>query len=68
MTEDEAKRRFFLLATIRFSGVAMAFFGIAVIMRRLFEPADIIGTVLIAVGMFEVLILPTLLLRKWRGK
>lgn len=68
MTEDEAKQRFFMLAAIRFSGVAMAFFGIAVIMRRLVEPADIVGTALIAVGMFEVLILPTLLLRKWRGR
>ncbi len=68
MSPEDAKRRFFLLVGLRFSGVALAFLGIAVIMRRLVEPADIVGTILIAVGIFEVLILPTLLLRKWRGR
>ena len=66
MTEDQAKKRFFLLAAIRLSGVLIAFLGIAVIMRRLVEPADIVGTALIAVGAFEVIILPVLLLRRWR--
>lgn len=66
MTEDQAKRRFFILTALRFSGVAIAFLGIAVVAKRLVEPADIIGTALIALGAFEVLILPTLLLRKWR--
>jgi uncharacterized membrane protein YdcZ (DUF606 family) len=68
MTEEQAKRRFFLLAGIRLSGVLIAFFGIAVVMKRLIEPADIIGTALIAIGAFEVMVLPTLLLRSWRSK
>lgn len=68
MTEEQAKTRFFILTGLRFSGVAIAFLGIAVVMKRLVEPADIIGTALIALGAFEVLVLPTLLLRNWRGR
>lgn len=67
MTEDQAKRRFFALTILRFSGVALAFLGIAVIMKRLIEPADIIGTVLIAVGAFDVVVMPTILLRRWKS-
>lgn len=66
MTEDQAKQRFFILAALRFSGVAIAFLGIAVIMRRLVEPADLIGTALLLIGMFEVLVLPLLLVRRWK--
>lgn len=68
MTEEQAKQRFFLLAGLRLSGVVIAFFGIAVVMKRLVEPADIIGTALIAIGAFEVIVLPLLLLRSWRAK
>lgn len=68
MTEEQAKQRFFLLAGIRLSGVVIAFLGIAIIMKRLVEPADIIGTALIAIGAFEVIVLPVLLMRSWRTK
>ena len=68
MTEEQPKQRFFLLAGIRLSGVVIAFFGIAVVMKRLIEPADVIGTALIAIGAFEVIVLPVLLMRSWRTK
>lgn len=68
MTEDQARRRFFALTILRFSGVALAFLGIAVIMKRLIEPADIIGTVLLVIGAFDVLVFPTLLLRRWKSQ
>lgn len=68
MTEEQAKKRFFLLAGIRLSGVVLAFLGIAIVMKRLIEPADIIGTALIAIGAFEVILLPVLLMRSWRTK
>ena len=68
MTEEQAKQRFFLLAGIRLSGVVIAFLGIAIIMKRLVEPADIIGTALIAIGAFAVMVLPVLLMRSWRTK
>jgi voltage-gated potassium channel Kch len=68
MTPDPARNRFLAITLIRFGGVAIAFLGIAVIIRRLIEPADIIGTALLAIGAFEVLVLPVLLARHWRSK
>lgn len=68
MTEDLAKKRFFTLAILRFTGVALAFAGIAIVMKRLIEPADIIGTILIVIGAFDVLVFPTLLTRRWKTK
>lgn len=68
MTEDQAKKRFFALTLIRFSGVALAFLGIAIIMKRLIEPADVIGTVLLVIGAFDVLVFPTLLMRRWKSE
>jgi hypothetical protein len=68
MTDDLARKRFFTLVILRFAGVALAFLGIAVIMKRLIEPADVIGTVLLALGAFDVLILPTLLVRRWKSE
>ena len=68
MTEDLAKKRFITLTILRFSGVALAFLGIAIIMKRLGEPADVIGTILLIIGAFDVLIFPTLLLRHWKSK
>ncbi len=68
MTEDNlAKRRFLMLTVFRFSGVALAFTGISIVMKRWLEPADIIGTVLIALGAFEVIVLPLILVRAWRS-
>jgi hypothetical protein len=67
MTEsDPAKTRFLLLGLLRLSGVILAFLGIAIVMKRLVEPAEIIGGVLIAIGALEVLLLPILLVRRWR--
>jgi hypothetical protein len=67
MTEpDPAKTRFLLLGLVRLSGVIFAFLGIAIIMKRLVEPAEIIGGVLIAMGALDVLVLPALLVRRWR--
>lgn len=68
MTEDPAKKRFFTLVILRFTGVALAFLGIAIIMKRLVEPADLIGTILLVIGAFDVLVFPTILMRRWKTK
>lgn len=68
MTEDLAKKRFFTLVILRFTGVALAFLGIAIIMKRLVEPADLIGTILLVIGAFDVLVFPTILTRRWKTK
>ena len=67
MTEDEAKKRFFRLAAVRLVGVATAFLGVAVVAKRFVEPADLIGGALIAFGIFDVIVMPLMLLRKWRA-
>lgn len=64
--ETTAKQRFIILGALRFGGVALAFTGISIIMRRWIEPADIIGTALMVVGAFDVIVLPVLLVRRWR--
>lgn len=64
---DPAQARFAFLAALRFGGAAIALLGIAVVMKRLVEPAEIVGTVLIAVGAFDVLVVPILLARRWRS-
>ncbi|MFM9977308.1 MAG: hypothetical protein ACKVOP_04595 [Sphingomonadaceae bacterium] len=66
MTEADAKRRFFILGAIRLFGVVSAFLGIAILVKRLIEPAEIIGMILIAIGIFDVMILPPLLIRSWK--
>jgi hypothetical protein len=66
LTEDEAKKRFFALAALRFTGVALVMLGVAIISKRLIEPAELIGYALILVGAFDVIVLPTLLIRRWK--
>jgi hypothetical protein len=63
---DLAKKRFFTLGLIRLTGVALAFLGIAIIAKRLIEPAEIVGGVLIALGIVDVMVVPLLLVKRWR--
>jgi hypothetical protein len=68
MTEDLARKRFFALALLRFGGVVLAFVGISIIAKRWIEPAEIVGGVLIAVAIVDVMILPLVLIRRWRSQ
>ena len=68
MTEDLSKRRFFTLAMLRFSGVVLAFVGISILDNRWIEPAEIVGGTLLAVAIVDVLVMPTILVRRWRSK
>jgi hypothetical protein len=68
MTEDLAKRRFFILTMVRFGGVISGFVGIAFIAKRWVEPADLIGGLLLANAFVDVLIIPAILIRKWRSE
>jgi len=67
MNEELAKKRFFTLTALRFGGVILAFVGISIIAKRWVEPAEIIGGVLLALAMIDVLIMPTILIRRWRS-
>ena len=67
MTEaDPARARFFTLGLIRLGGVAIAFLGVAIIAKRLVEPAEIIGGVMLFIAAIDVLVVPVLLAKRWR--
>jgi hypothetical protein len=66
MTEDEAKKRYFALTAIRFCGLFLALLGVWIVAKRPIEPADVIGYALIIVGAFDVIVLPPLLVRRWK--
>ena len=66
MTEDEAKRRYLTLTAIRFCGLALALLGVWIVSKRSIEPAEVIGYALIIVGAFDMIVLPPLLVRRWK--
>lgn len=66
MTQDLARKRFFLLTMLRFGGVVLAFVGISIIAKRWIEPAEIVGGLLLVVAIVDVVVAPTVLIRRWR--
>lgn len=68
MNEDLAKKRFFTLTALRFGGVVSAFIGIAFISKRWIEPAEVIGGLFLANAIIDVLVVPPILIRRWRSE
>jgi hypothetical protein len=68
MNEADAKKQFFMLTYLRFSGVALAMAGIAIIAKRWIEPADLVGGAVLVLGIVNVIILPPLLIRNLKRK
>lgn len=62
--EAKAKQRFLLINLMRFAGVAMILFGIAIV-QRLVNLPDFAGYVLIVLGFGETFIVPQILARAW---
>lgn len=69
MTErDPAAARFAVIQVMRLAGVAMVVLGILIANGDLLpELPDWAGYLLLAVGLADVFIVPTLLARKWRS-
>jgi hypothetical protein len=68
--EALARQRFFALAFLRFSGVAFAMCGIAMMVGK-FPPlrghdARFAGLAIAFVGAFDVIVLPVILTRLWK--
>ena len=63
---DPARARFFALGFIRLGGVVLAFVGISIIAKRWVEPAEIIGGVLLFIAAIDVLVVPLILVKRWR--
>jgi uncharacterized membrane protein HdeD (DUF308 family) len=67
---DPAVARWAAIQLVRFLGVACVLVGILIVARRVatlsFLP-DWLGYVLIASGLIDVFLVPTLLARRWRS-
>lgn len=61
-----ARKRFIILTLLRFFGVVLMLVGMANMAARTVEPAELIGGVIFLVGFLDSLILPRILIRKWR--
>jgi len=67
MTEpDPARGRFLALSLVRLGGVAIGFLGISILAKRWIEPAEVVGGLLVAVAIVDVVVVPMVLVRRWR--
>lgn len=62
---DAAKSRFFVIQLVRWTGLAIFMVGLLIALGRIDLPAPV-GYVLIAIGLVDALILPTMLTRRWK--
>lgn len=62
---DPAKARFFIIAAVRLSGVALVFLGMAVLAGKLPLPR-IAGYAIAGIGMFDAFVLPLFLTKRWK--
>lgn len=65
-TEALARQRFMLLNLVRLSGVALALVGLAAIAGKLGLGKEV-GAVLFVIGLFEALIAPIFLAKRWKS-
>lgn len=65
MTEDQAKARWMAIQAVRWTGLALFVVGLLIYAGKLPLP-EIAGYVLMAVGLVDALLVPTLLARKWK--
>jgi len=63
--DTQARNRFIVIQIVRISGVAMVLVGLLVMTGRIDLPREA-GFVLAAAGLFEALLAPLLLSRKWK--
>lgn len=63
--EDIARARFKRLSYIRIGGVMVALLGVAIAGDKIALP-HWLGVLLILIGAFDVLVFPTMLVRRWK--
>ena len=69
MTDDAIwKRRFFTLMLARLSGTVLALLGLLVGFTDVFQPGGyrVLGIVLVAAGLIDLVVLPKFLRKQWR--
>ncbi len=65
MTEELAKKRFFILNLTRLGGLLLVFLAIAIIAQKI-KIDPVIGYVLLVVGAIDYFVAPVLFKRAWR--
>lgn len=66
MSQDSARRRFFTIQALRWSGLALVLVGLAATRGRIPLPQGV-AYALVVIGLFDALILPSLLVRRWKS-
>lgn len=66
MSDDRAKRRFFIIQALRWSGLALVLVGLAATRGRMPLPESA-GYALVIIGLVDALILPSVLARRWKS-
>ena len=65
--EDQARNRWAVIQVVRAGGVVMAILGLLTI-EGIVPLPEVAGYVLLALGLVEVFLMPTLLARKWSSR
>lgn len=65
VSEATARNRWAVIQAVRLGGVALVLVGILIRYAVISAPMEI-GLVLIAIGLVDVFLVPTLLARRWR--
>ena len=63
---DPAKARFLAITLIRWSGVGLVMLGLLASTGKIDLPAPV-GPVLVLFGLFDALVMPTILARRWKS-
>ena len=65
--EEQARNRWAVIQVVRAGGVVMAILGLLTI-EGIVPLPEVAGYVLLALGLVEVFLMPTLLARKWSSR
>lgn len=66
MASDPAKARFIAIQLLRWTGVALVLVGLLAVNGRIGLPREA-GYVLTVIGLVDALIMPTVLVRRWKS-
>ncbi|MES2491877.1 MAG: hypothetical protein V4579_01190 [Pseudomonadota bacterium] len=64
---DPAKARFLAITLVRWAGVGLVVIGLLATTGRIDLPAPV-GPVLVLFGLFDALVMPTILARRWKSR
>ncbi len=65
--KDPAKARFIAITLIRWGGVGLVMLGLLATTGGIDLPAPV-GPILVLFGLFDALVMPTILARKWKSR